>query len=228
MKTTQVLLGLLIGLQIHAIAQDMEATESTALLNVIVTSDDGVSHANQNITFSGLKTEKDYSGTTDPKGLFSILIPEGDNYQVRYEYFGTELDYTTIGIPDTAGIITFDFNIILESPKVITLDNVFFDIGKSTLQSTSFEALDNLVTALVSKPEMEIEIAGHTDNVGDEAANLKLSQSRAESVRTYLLTKQIDGARVVAKGYGPSMPIADNATSKGRTKNRRTEVKIIK
>jgi outer membrane protein OmpA-like peptidoglycan-associated protein len=73
-----------------------------------------------------------------------------------------------------------------------------------------------------------IEIAGHTDDVGEPAANLILSQKRAESVRNYLISNGIKAERVIAKGYGEEQPIAANDTSEGRQINRRTEVRIVK
>jgi len=75
---------------------------------------------------------------------------------------------------------------------------------------------------------MVIEISGHTDDVGDDALNLELSQKRAESVRNYLIKNGIASNRVTAKGYGETQPIADNSTPEGKAKNRRTEVKILK
>ena len=75
---------------------------------------------------------------------------------------------------------------------------------------------------------MEIEIAGHTDNVGTIESNIKLSKERANSVRNYLIKKGISAKRVIAKGYGETQAVADNLTPQGRKKNRRTEVRIIK
>ena len=77
------------------------------------------------------------------------------------------------------------------------------------------------------KENEKIEIAGHTDNVGNDADNLKLSQQRADAIRQYLIKKGIQPPRVIAKGYGASQPVADNSTDEGRRRNRRTEVKIL-
>ena len=75
---------------------------------------------------------------------------------------------------------------------------------------------------------MVVEIQGHTDDVGKPEDNLKLSQDRAEEVRKYLVSKGIEAMRVSAKGYGHTMPIADNANDAGKSKNRRTSLKVIK
>jgi outer membrane protein OmpA-like peptidoglycan-associated protein len=77
------------------------------------------------------------------------------------------------------------------------------------------------------KPEMKIEISGHTDSEGDDATNLELSKNRAEAVKQYLISKGINGARVSTIGYGETKPVASNASSDGRAKNRRTEIRIL-
>ena len=77
------------------------------------------------------------------------------------------------------------------------------------------------------KPEIKIEIGGHTDNIGEDRANQNLSQERANSVKKYLVEQGVVSSRLIAKGYGESTPIADNNTEKGKRLNRRTEVKIL-
>lgn len=76
------------------------------------------------------------------------------------------------------------------------------------------------------KEDSKIEIAGHTDNVGNDNDNMILSQKRAETVKTWLVKKGIQPQRIIAKGYGASQPVADNSTE-GRQQNRRTEVRIL-
>ena len=112
--------------------------------------------------------------------------------------------------------------------KHYILENVYFNTGSAVLKPESFTSLNNLVEVMKLKPTMVIEISGHTDDVGDDALNLELSQKRAESVRNYLIKNGIASNRVTAKGYGETQPIADNSTPEGKAKNRRTEVKILK
>jgi len=107
------------------------------------------------------------------------------------------------------------------------LKNVFFDVNKFDLKPESQVELDRLVQLLAENPNLKIEISGHTDNVGKPADNLTLSNNRAKAVVTYLLGKNIATARLVAKGYGETKPIADNKNDEGRAMNRRTELKII-
>jgi outer membrane protein OmpA-like peptidoglycan-associated protein len=87
--------------------------------------------------------------------------------------------------------------------------------------------LDNLASALKENVTMIIEVAGHTDNVGDAASNLALSQARANSVVTYLVEQGVARERLSAKGYGQNNPLVANDTEENRTKNRRTEFKIL-
>ena len=157
MKIISLFIFLLLGVQMSTEAQVLTGTDSLALLNVVVTRDDEKLFVNQKVSFSGLKTKKEFSGVTNEKGSFSILIPEGDQYRVLYEYFGTKLDYTVIDVPATDGIITFDFNIILEPPKSITMA-IFFDTGKSKLMASSNESLDKLIAALTSREEIKSKL----------------------------------------------------------------------
>ena len=78
------------------------------------------------------------------------------------------------------------------------------------------------------KKSMVVEVGGHTDNVGSAASNLKLSQERAEAVKEFLINQGIDSSRIVARGYGQTVPVAENSTPVGRSKNRRTEIRILK
>ena len=130
-------------------------------------------------------------------------------------------------MPKVDGAYSFEYKITITPPKQFTLDNVFFDSGKSTLRAESNKELNELAEYMSLKKTLFIEIAGHTDNVGAPEANLKLSEDRANAVKKYLETKGIASARVTAKGYGDTQPTADNATAAGKQKNRRTEVRII-
>jgi outer membrane protein OmpA-like peptidoglycan-associated protein len=75
-------------------------------------------------------------------------------------------------------------------------------------------------------PTMKIKIEGHTDNAGDDDKNMKLSEDRAAAVKTYLVSKGVSEDRITSEGFGETMPIADNNTAAGKTKNRRVELKV--
>jgi outer membrane protein OmpA-like peptidoglycan-associated protein len=102
-----------------------------------------------------------------------------------------------------------------------------FEPGKAVLQKQSLEALNQVATLLELNTDYRLLIGGHTDNVGDPATNLELSENRARAVQMYLLSKGIDSARLYFSGYGDTKPIADNATKEGRIKNRRIELSIF-
>ena len=99
-----------------------------------------------------------------------------------------------------------------------------FDTGSATLQASSNSQIDQIAAMLKATPSLSIEVGGHTDNVGDAAANQKLSEARAAAVAAALTTRGIPGARITAAGYGHTVPIADNRTEDGRAKNRRVEL----
>jgi len=124
--------------------------------------------------------------------------------------------------------VVYSVDIQFEPPKEFTLDRVNFEFGKSSLTKDSFVEMKELLEFMRRKKLIVIEIAGHTDSIGEPKENLKLSQQRAESVRSYLIANGIESIRVSAKGYGETEPIATNDTNDGRQKNRRTEVHIIK
>ncbi|MBQ1836621.1 MAG: OmpA family protein, partial [Paludibacteraceae bacterium] len=108
------------------------------------------------------------------------------------------------------------------------LHNIFFDFDKSTLKKDSYAELNRLIKFMNENPKVTIELAGHTDSKGSREYNLKLSDARAKSVATYMISKGIEADRITSKGYGPDKPIADNSTDEGRAKNRRTEIIITK
>lgn len=102
---------------------------------------------------------------------------------------------------------------------------IFFETGSDKLKTSSKTNLDDLADILAKYPEAKLSIEGHTDDTGDDAKNMTLSQKRCESVKSYLTSKGVDASRLTATGYGETMPIADNKTKEGRAKNRRVELK---
>ncbi len=115
----------------------------------------------------------------------------------------------------------------LNPGTVVQLVNIQFEFNSSALKSSSQEGIEMLVAFLEKHPEITVELAGHTDNVGSDAYNLKLSQERAEVVRQALIAKGIDEGRLTAKGYGATKPIHPNDTEEHRALNRRTELIIL-
>jgi outer membrane protein OmpA-like peptidoglycan-associated protein len=106
----------------------------------------------------------------------------------------------------------------------LILRGVTFQSGRSVLTASSYAALDQVAGSLVANPEIRIEIAGYTDNTGAAAVNTRLSNARALAVRAYLARRGVAPTRMVARGYGPSNPVATNTTPDGRAQNRRVEL----
>jgi len=126
---------------------------------------------------------------------------------------------------------TKEVEIMEVEPEVgitIVLDNIFFEIDKSTLLPTSTKELDELVNLMTDYPHMHIEINGHTDNTGSDAHNQELSEARAYAVAEYLLKEKVDEDRVRYNGYGEGKHIADNSNEEGRQLNRRVEFKVLR
>lgn len=109
----------------------------------------------------------------------------------------------------------------------IVLNKIYFETGKAAVNTASSSDLNKLAQFLKDNPAVRLEIQGHTDNVGTMANNMKLSQLRANSIVDYLVKSGIAREQLLAKGYGPSIPIADNSTKEGKAQNRRVEMKVL-
>ncbi|MBR5075871.1 MAG: OmpA family protein [Bacteroidales bacterium] len=114
----------------------------------------------------------------------------------------------------------------LEAIKVTFDSGILFDFNKSSLKAEAKEQLDKFAAEMSDMTETGITVCGHTDNVGSEAANKRISLQRAESVGNYLTQKGIAKDRIVTNGLGFDEPVADNATEEGRAQNRRVEIFI--
>ena len=109
----------------------------------------------------------------------------------------------------------------------VALYGINFDTGKATLQAGSEKMLGEIVKLMKDHTDWRFEVQGHTDNVGAKGANLTLSEQRAKTVVEWLTKNGVAAARLVAKGYGDTAPLMDNATDEGRAKNRRVELKKL-
>ncbi|MFZ5501955.1 MAG: OmpA family protein [Pseudomonadota bacterium] len=111
--------------------------------------------------------------------------------------------------------------------KPVNIEGAYFAFDSAKLRGGSLQKLDEVVDFAKQYPDAELEAAGHTDSIGDEAYNQTLSERRAESVKGYLVSHGVDGSRVMVKGYGETQPVADNKTSEGRAQNRRVEIRSV-
>lgn len=104
---------------------------------------------------------------------------------------------------------------------------ILFDVNKSELKPAAITNIQNLAKSLKDNPGTNVTIIGHTDNTGSDEYNARLSERRAESVKTFTINQGVAGNRLTTQGKGESEPIADNSTEEGRSKNRRVEIVIV-
>ncbi len=208
-------------------AQDLKPTEDMALVTVVVHPEGEPNAIGETVIFKSQKTSKEYKVITGSDAQAKLLLPEGDTYEISYKDFLIKKDYALMEIPSEPGKVFYDVEVIYTPARVFKLENVYFDFGKATLRPESYASLNELVELLKTKTAMTIEVGGHTDDVGDDASNLTLSQQRADAVRNYLISKGIAASRVSAKGYGETQPVASGTSDEARQQNRRTEVKIL-
>ncbi|MEW6445817.1 MAG: OmpA family protein [Pseudomonadota bacterium] len=115
----------------------------------------------------------------------------------------------------------------VQTAKVFTLNaDAYFDFDKSNLKAEGKKAMDTLVADMKIEQVDEIRVVGHTDSIGTDAYNQKLSERRAKTVSDYLVSKGVPAAKIKASGMGETKPVADNKTKAGRAKNRRVEVTV--
>ncbi|MBA3664048.1 MAG: OmpA family protein [Bacteroidetes bacterium] len=169
---------------------------------------------------------------TDPQtGQYKIVLPYGTNYgfMAYTDKFISVSDNLDLSAVAEYKEITRDLYLVpLEVGSTIRLNNIFFDVAKATLRSESFPELDRLAGLMTQNGKMQIELSGHTDNVGSDETNLKLSADRAKTVTDYLVGLGIAAERIQSKGYGETKPLGTNDTEEGRQLNRRVEFTILK
>ncbi len=161
---------------------------------------------------------------------YNVVVPSTEEYTVKIEAVGyistlEKLDIQTYEMKE----LEMNFKLQpVELGTTVNLKDVLFEQGKTNLLAQSYPELDLVISFLKSNPNVKIELAGHTDNRGIPAQNLKLSQARVEKVKSYLVSKGIGAKRISGKGYGGSKPIASNDTEETRLFNRRVEFVIKK
>jgi OOP family OmpA-OmpF porin len=112
--------------------------------------------------------------------------------------------------------------------RIIKLEGVKFETNSDHLTASSADDLDEAARTLNENPDMHVVVAGHTDSMGNDQYNLNLSQKRAEMVKKYLVEKGVSADRLTARGFGETEPVASNDTARGRSQNRRVELRILK
>lgn len=185
-------------------------------------------------TLSALQFIEDYRNALAAAG-WTVLYPPKDSREggiviahyakngrdlwakLFYEY-GASLSFAV------ADVGTEDWAAKLDKDCRVALYGVFFDFDKATLKPDSDPVLQKAAGVLKARPAVKAEVQGHTDNVGGDDYNVKLSDARAASVKQWLGSHGVESARLTAKGYGKAQPVADNGTDAGRARNRRVEL----
>lgn len=139
---------------------------------------------------------------------------------------GVELNVPEFGIERKLIAFIEDKNKPVDTKTWFSFDRLDFETGSATLKPTSAEQLKNIAEIMKAFPKVKMKIGGYTDNVGNAADNLKLSQKRAENTKQEIVKLGVDAKRLEAEGYGEKFPVADNATEEGRAKNRRIDLRV--
>lgn len=168
---------------------------------------------------------------SDPtSGSYNIVLPFGQRYSFMAEkegYYAVTQNVDLSNLKEYEEITVDLYLNPIEKGQTIRLNNIFFDSGKYDLLSESNAELDKLLKILTNNKQLTIEIAGHTDAVGADNANLILSNNRANAVMNFLLSNGIEKQRLTAKGFGETKFITTNDTEEGKQQNRRVEFVII-
>ena len=167
----------------------------------------------------------------DKDGKFVADVPPGEVYDVEISGKGIDRQKEKIDLTKAEKGVKQEItaNPIVKIAKGTTFkfNSVNFKTGTDNISEESLETLDLIADLLKENTQMVLEIGGHTDNTGGEEANRILSEKRAKSVETYLLSKGVEQKQIQSKGYGESKPIESNDTDAGRTKNRRVEFTVL-
>ena len=142
---------------------------------------------------------------------------------------GTTVDGSGCPLKVQAPIETTKVVVVTDEDRKVVgeaIKNLEFDLGKATIKAKSYETL-NRVAALLVQKNFSLKLAGHTDNTGSAALNLRLSKDRAEAVKAYLVSQGANASRIEATGYGEDQPIVSNKTAAGRQQNRRVEFSLL-
>ena len=167
--------------------------------------------------------------SNESTGEYLVVLPANKNYGVSVNATGYLFHSENFYLPENKGYKEFNKDIPMNRATAgtrVVLRNIFFDTNKSTLRNESKNELEKLLKLMKEMETLKLEIAGHTDNVGNADYNKKLSKDRADAVVKYLLEKGVPKDRLTAAGYGFDRPMAANDNETNRQLNRRTEFEV--
>jgi len=168
----------------------------------------------------------------DSTGYFEYQLSFNHDYKIKISSKGHQEINSKVQTKEWSehGVVDKNYYMIPEwkEDQVIRLDNLIFEQGKAIISPDSYAELNQLADIMKKKPEMEIQLEGHTDWRGDHRSNMKLSEKRVEAVKKYLSTQNVDEKRIKTKAFGGTRPLTRKASLDASAVNRRVEVRIIK
>lgn len=225
-----------------------DVTPNTKIVNYTLAITTKTMDNNQEIVLDGVKVRvSDSKGkllkeiSTGSDGKLSLPVETGRNYVIigeKKDYFTKRDEYSMVGrsipledlvkpVTDTT-LQTVLWMEKIAVNKIVVLNNIYYDLDKYDIRKDAAEELDNLVKFLKDNPTVKIELSSHTDVRGSDEYNMKLSQKRAESAVNYIISKGVSADRLVAKGYGETKLIIQDAQAEEEHQvNRRTEFKVL-
>ena len=222
------LLLTLLFLPFFTFAQDLAPRLGVTLVNFTLVNDFDMPYPNTEIKLVQYDNTY-YSTITNTEGKSSILLNQGNSFRIICVVNGIDYEFDDpleININDELFTLNMSLKLELYS-EIIELSNVYFLSGKYEIQEISKSELDKIAQDLLSN-NLVIEIAGHTDNVGNKHDNQVLSERRALSIKSYFVSKGISKDRFICVGYGDVQPVTSNINSEDRAKNRRIEMRILR
>jgi outer membrane protein OmpA-like peptidoglycan-associated protein len=190
---------------------------SVSFLNVARNAEAALRRDGFTIVFSGKALNERPAVTAHKGGTWVAIQTDYNGSEPAYE----QIVVQTKQMEETMAASAEEFESEIEKTGSCSIYGILFDTGKATIQASSAKCLDEVAKLLKKNADWKMQIEGHTDNVGGAAANLKLSQQRADAVRAWLVAHGVEGGRLTAKGLGETKPVAENTTEDGRAKNRR-------
>ena len=169
---------------------------------------------------------KTYIGEHRTSNIPNAVLPRSNALYIENIYFADEENPMYLGPIRVAASGVDLYDALTTEGRVVT-EGVLFDTASATLKPESFAVIQEIAAMLQEHPELRVRVEGHTDNEGDPASNMTLSENRANAVQTMLIGLGIDASRLEAAGLGQTQPVADNGTPEGRRQNRRVELVML-
>lgn len=199
-----------------------KCTDNVSFLAMARNAENALKSAGLTIVFSG----PGYDGTptvTARKGGLWVSVEPATNGGQTY----TQTIVRSQQMEQQMAATAEEWETSINATGSCSIYGVLFDSGKSSIQPSSTTCLNEMAKLLKKNTAWKMQVEGHTDNVGGKEANLKLSQARAEAVRTWLIAHGVAADRLVAKGFGETKPVVPNSDEQGRSKNRRVDLRKL-